>query len=140
MKILVAVDGSEYTRKMVAYWAAHDDWLGPAHEYTVLTVVPPIPARAAAMLDREVVQGYYADEGEAVFHNIRDFLSKQGVKATYLSKTGRVAEVIAKTAMDEKFDLIVMGSHGHSRLGGVVLGSVTSSVLAGCRIPVLIIR
>ena len=42
MKILVAVDGSEFTRRMVAYWAAHEEWLGPQHSYTVLTVVPPI--------------------------------------------------------------------------------------------------
>ena len=41
-----AVDGSEFTRRMVAYWAAHDEWLGTQHEYTVLTVVPPVPPRA----------------------------------------------------------------------------------------------
>jgi hypothetical protein len=39
MKILVAVDGSKFTRRMLAYLAAHDEWLGPRHRYTVLTVV-----------------------------------------------------------------------------------------------------
>jgi nucleotide-binding universal stress UspA family protein len=140
MKILVAVDGSEFTRKMVAYWAAHDEWLGSQHQYTLLTVVPPVPPRAAAVLDRELLQGYYADEGEAVFKSLREFLSKQGISATFLSKTGRVADVIARTAQDEHFDLIVMGSHGHSQLGGLVMGSVATSVLAGCKVPVLLIR
>ena len=35
MKILVAVDGSVYTKRMVAYIAAHDEWLGDRHEYTL---------------------------------------------------------------------------------------------------------
>lgn len=140
MKILVAVDGSEYTRRMVAYITAHEEWLGLKNEFTVLTVVAPVPPRAAAVLDREVLQGYYADEGEAVFKTLREFLSKQGVEATYLSKTGRVADVICKTATDERFDLVILGSHGHTQLGGLVMGSVATSVLAGCRVPVLIVR
>jgi hypothetical protein len=31
MKILVAADGSAYTKRVLAYLAAHDEWLGPAH-------------------------------------------------------------------------------------------------------------
>ena len=48
MKILVAVDGSDYTKRMLAYWAAHDEWLGDSHEYTLLTVIPAVPPRAAS--------------------------------------------------------------------------------------------
>ena len=35
MKILVAVDGSPFTKRMLAYLAAHDEWLGAHHQYTV---------------------------------------------------------------------------------------------------------
>lgn len=140
MKILVAVDGSEFTRRMIAYWAAHEEWLGPQHSYTVLTVVPPIPPRAAAVLDRELLHSYYADEGEKVFHPLRTFLDKQGLTATFLSKTGHVAETIAKSATEGNFDLLMMGSHGHSELGNLVLGSVTTRVMAHCKTPVLLVR
>lgn len=140
MKILVAVDGSEFTRRMVAYWAAHEEWLGQQHSYTVLTVVSPIPPRAAAVLDRELLHSYYADEGEKVFHPLRSFLDKQGLKATFLSKTGHVAETIAKSATEGNFDLLMMGSHGHSELGNLVLGSVTTRVMAHCKTPVLLVR
>jgi nucleotide-binding universal stress UspA family protein len=34
----------------------------------------------------------------------------------------------------------VMGSHGHSAFGSMLLGSVASGVLARCRVPVLMIR
>jgi nucleotide-binding universal stress UspA family protein len=33
-----------------------------------------------------------------------------------------------------------MGTHGHSALTNVVLGSVATRVLAQCRIPVLLVR
>jgi nucleotide-binding universal stress UspA family protein len=37
-------------------------------------------------------------------------------------------------------DLIVMGTHGHSALGNVVMGSVATGVLARCKAPVLLIH
>lgn len=142
MKILVAVDGSEYTKRMLAYWTAHEEWLGSEeHQFTVLTVVQTVPMRAAAVLDRATLQAYYADEGEKILHPIRQFLDQNHLRATFLSKTGASAgEVIAKTAESEGFDLILLGSHGHGAVSGLVLGSVVARVLAGCRTPALIIR
>jgi nucleotide-binding universal stress UspA family protein len=43
-------------------------------------------------------------------------------------------------ATSGKFDLVLMGSRGHSRLMNLVLGSVATQVLAGCGVPVLLIR
>lgn len=140
MKILIAADGSTYTKRMLAYLAAHDEWLGAQHAYTVLTVSPPVPPRAAAVLDRELLKGYYADENERVFKPIRSFFKKQGIAAEYLAKVGNAAETIAKTAEAGSFDLLVMGSHGNGTLGSLVMGSVTTKVLAQCKTPVLLIR
>ena len=33
MKILIAADGSAYTKHMLAYLAAHDERLGAGHQY-----------------------------------------------------------------------------------------------------------
>jgi nucleotide-binding universal stress UspA family protein len=140
MKILIAADGSTYTKRMLAYLAAHDEWLGAQHAYTVLTVSPPVPPRAAAVLDRDLLKGYYADENERVFKPIRSFFKKQGITAEYLAKVGHAAETIAKTAEAGNFDLLVMGSHGNGTLGSLVMGSVTTKVLAQCKTPVLLIR
>ena len=46
MRILLAVDGSAYTQKMLDYLAAHDEMLGPGHQYSAITVQPPLPPRA----------------------------------------------------------------------------------------------
>mgnify|MGYP001602389525 CR=1 FL=1 len=78
MKILVAVDGSDYTKRMLAYLTAHDEWLGPQHRYTIFTAAMAVPPRAASALDRALLKSYYADEAERVFKPIRSFLTKQG--------------------------------------------------------------
>jgi len=140
MKILVAVDGSKFTKRMLAYLAAHDEWLGPKHQYTVITTVLPVPSHAASMLDRDLVKAYYTDEAEKVFKPIRTFMKGQKIDASFVSKVGHPADVIAKHADSGDFDLLMMGSHGHGILGGLVLGSVTTKVLASCKVPVLLVR
>lgn len=140
MKILLAVDGSAFTKRMLAYLAAHDEWLGDRHEYTVLNTVTPVPARAAAVIDRETLKGYYADTSEAVFKPIRAFFKKQGIAAEFVGKVGHAPELIAKTADAGKYDLLVMGSHGHGTLGNLVMGSVATKVLSACKTPVLLVR
>ena len=140
MKILIPVDGSSFTKRMLAYLLAHDDWFGGHHQYTLLHVAPPVPPRAAAVLDKATLAGYYADESEKVFKPIRTFFGKQKVAADFVAKVGPVADTISDQATKGKFDLVMMGSHGHSALGNLVLGSVTNKVLAHCDKPVLIVR
>jgi nucleotide-binding universal stress UspA family protein len=140
MKILIAVDGSAFTKRMLAYLTAYDEFPGRAHDYTVLNVVAPVPARAAAVLDRSVLASYYEDEAHKVFKPIRTFLTKQGLEATYSYKVGNAADVIASSADKGKFDLLVIGSHGHGSLTNLVLGSVATKVMAKSSVPVLVIR
>lgn len=140
MKILVAADGSKYTKRMLAYLAAHDEWLGTQHRYTVLTVVSALPHHATSVLDKKVVQSHYAEEGERIFKPIRAFCAKQGIDAEFVSKVGAAGEVIADKAREGKYDLLIMGSHGHGALAKLVLGSVVSRVLASCEVPLLIVR
>jgi len=140
MKILVAVDGSAFTKRMLGYLAAHDEWLGSQHAYTVLTVVPPVPARAAAVLAKDVLKAHYDEESEKILKPIRTFLTKQGMAVDFVSKTGAAAETIAAMADKGKYDLLMMGSHGHGSLGNLVLGSVATKVMALCTTPLLLIR
>ena len=140
MKILLAADGSSYTKRMLAYVAAHDEWLGTRHRYVVVTAVPGLPPRAASFLDREVVQGFYRDEAEKVFKHIRAFFKQRGIDAEFVSKVGPPSEVIAKLVNGGSFDLLLMGSHGHGSVVNVVMGSVATKVLASSKVPVLLVR
>lgn len=140
MKILLAVDGSPYTKRMLAYVAAHDEWLGAQHQYTVLHCVLGVPPRAAAMVGRDVLEAYYEEEAEKVFAPIRSFFAQQKAAVEFRAAHGHVADTISRTAEEGKYDLIIMGSRGHGTLTNLVLGSVATKVLADCEVPVLLVR
>lgn len=140
MKILLAVDGSAFTKHMLAYLAAHDELLGDRHEFTVLTVVPPVPPEVTHFIDRRTLDDYYAEKADAVLSPISAFIAHHSMKATAQHMVGHAAQAIADMATERKFDLIVMGSHGHSTIGSLVLGSVATGVMARCKTPVLIVR
>jgi nucleotide-binding universal stress UspA family protein len=140
MKILLAADGSAFTKRMLGYLAAHDEWLGAHHQYTVLSVALPLPPRAVSALDKATVKGYYDDGLEKVFKPIRTFFGKQKIAAEFVGKVGHPADLIAETAEKGDFDLLIMGSHGHGNLGNLVSGSVATRTMAQCKTPVLLIR
>ena len=140
MKILLPVDGSDYTKRMLGYIASHDELLGKDHDYVVFTSVPGIPPHAAGYLGRELVDTYYRDEAEKVLEPVRAFVAQQGWNARFVHGHGPAADTIAELVSTEKPDLVVMGTHGHSALGNVILGSVATGVLSRCKVPVLLIR
>lgn len=140
MKILLAVDGSEFTKKMLAYLATHDDLFATGHDYTIFTVQLALPPRARAAVGKEIVEQYYAEESEKVLAPVSKFLARHGIEPKSQWKVGHPGETIAKAAESGKFDLVIMGSHGHGALGNLVMGSVATQVLAKCGVPVLLVR
>ncbi|EWS62582.1 Universal stress protein family protein [Hydrogenophaga sp. T4] len=93
-----------------------------------------------AAVGAEVANSYYAEEAEKVTAPVVKFLKRHGMEPKVVHKVGTAGEQIAKAANAGKFDLVVMGSHGHSALGNLVMGSVTTQVLAHCEVPVLLVR
>ncbi|MDO5290318.1 MAG: universal stress protein [Pseudomonadota bacterium] len=140
MKLLLAVDGSSYTKKMLAYLATHEEFLSESSDVTALTIQSALPPRARAAVGKEVVDSYYEDEAAKVLQPVSKFLARHGVQLKTAWKVGPAGETIAKFAEAGKFDLLVMGSHGHSALGNLVMGSVATKVLANCSVPVLLVR
>jgi nucleotide-binding universal stress UspA family protein len=53
---------------------------------------------------------------------------------------GSPAQSIIDLARDERFDLIVMGTHGRTGVGRWVLGSVAEKVVRGAPCPVLTVK
>lgn len=68
------------------------------------------------------------------------YLVRHGIKAqvSVLAKTmPKVSDVLARHALEEGCDMMVMGAYGHSRLREAVLGGATRAVLENSVIPVL---
>lgn len=55
-------------------------------------------------------------------------------------KDGRPADVICRTAAEEKADVIILPTHGHSGLKHVLLGSVAEKVVRHAPCSVLVVR
>lgn len=145
MNILFAVDGSEFTVKAAKFLIGYIDSCKELPDLHLLHVKAPIPVgltthRARALLGSDVVDGYYKEDAEAALAVAEKILRKKDVAFQADYKIGDPSFEIGQYAKKHKIDLIVMGSHGHSALGSIVLGSVTSRVLATTEVPVLIVR
>ena len=140
MKILLAVDGSAYTKKMLAYLVTHEELLAPTNSYTLLTVQPQLPGHARRVVGKEVVATWYREESEKVLGPAAQFLARHGINPKSVAKVGHAGEHICKVAESGKFDLVVMGSHGHGLFGNLVMGSVATQVMSHSKVPVLMVR
>ena len=136
MKVLLAADGSSYTKRALA-------WLMDKHaadEIVVLHVQAALPPRVRGSVGAEVVQDYYKDECNKVLAPIERTLKKAGIAHTARWVVGVPAEEILKAAKKDKVDQIAMGTHGRGLLGTAVMGSVAQRVLADSTVPVLMIK
>lgn len=140
MKILLTVDGSPHTKKMLAYLATHLEIFGNDNTFTALTIEPPLPPRARAIVGAEVAESFHTESAAKVLDPVATFMERHDIKLETAFRTGPAGETIAEFAEEGKFDLLIMGSHGHSALGNLVMGSVATKVLANCKVPVLLVR
>ncbi len=140
MKVLLAIDGSADTKKMLAYLTTHENLLGDPVEFLIVNIQLPVLAGAAKVMGRDSVDQFHLLNAEEVLSPVCKFLEQH--HWTYVKKyaVGSPAVEIVKTAKAEKVDMIVMGSQGHSSLGALILGSVVQKVLALSDVPVLVVR
>lgn len=140
MRILVPLDGSDYSKRALAFLSTRSTLIGAEPEVHLLNVQPALARRAAAQLGRELTRRIYDSEADAVLAPARKSLAKSGISVETHVDHGHAAERIAAVADDVKADLIVLGAHGYSEFKGLLFGSVTHGVLARSKRPVLVVR
>lgn len=138
-KILCAVDLSDVSGQIAEY-AATQASMAHAH-VTVLYVAPALNQYSDAEMPLAIVKNFIAERIENAEKMMPDFLQANfaGVQAESRIISGYPPDAILDTARDEKFDLIVMGTHGRRGVNAV-FGSVAEKVVKQSRIPVLVIR
>jgi nucleotide-binding universal stress UspA family protein len=87
------------------------------------------------------------DRGDAGATAAREYLGRiaggltaSGTGCEVAVRAGEPAAMIVDEARERRADLVVMATHGRSGIGRAVLGSVAEGVLAGGRVPVLLVR
>ena len=135
-KIVWATDGSENADQALAVAKSL------ASEGTATLTIVHVVQKIATSGDTAL--GWYADEEQvkAKVDKIASELSKEGVTAsvTMVTHVGpQPAHEIAEVARQTGADLIVVGTHGHGAIPGIVLGSVTQRLLHFAPCPVLVV-
>jgi len=140
MKILLAADGSSYTKKALAFLVTHETLCGPGDELVVLHVQAPVPPRVKTMVGAGVVNDYHRDEARRVLDPIERFLARHDVSFRASWTVGAPYAKVLEAAKRGKAQVIVMGTHGHGAVATALMGSVAQRVVAGADVPVLLVK
>jgi|WetSurMetagenome_2_1015567.scaffolds.fasta_scaffold1292077_1 nucleotide-binding universal stress UspA family protein len=79
-------------------------------------------------------------DDKSVFALAEKAADAAGISVEFLRLEGNISDQIVKATVDGCFDLIVIGARGLGNLSGLVLGSVSQSVLKHAPCPVLVTR
>lgn len=140
-KILIATDGSEYTKTATT----HGLWLAKMSgaEVTAVFVVDDavfMNQTWGQMLPSGSPDLTYLleDEGKKAVSAVRDEAEKMKVKVMTKVEHGNPARVIIDMSKD--FDLVVLGTLGRSGISKLLMGSVSEKVARFAECPVLVVR
>jgi len=138
-RVLVPTDGSEMMEGVID----HAVELAAVHGATIHALyvantssLGDLPADAGW----ENVTEALRREGERAIAVVRDRAYERDVPAERAVREGSPATEITGYASEENCDIVVMGTHGRSGVGRLLLGSVTEKVVRSAEIPVLTIR
>lgn len=140
MKILVAVDGSPISTRAAKHAIGLAQKLESPPEIVLFHSDPPVMQAVAVRIGIEAVQRYHAESAKHALKPARAALNRAHVPFVERSVVGDPSEAIVREADKGRFDLIVMGTHGHGAIKGLFVGSVASKVLAQTTRPVTLVH
>lgn len=137
--VLIAFDGSLLAERALSY--AIENFSDAT--LTTIYVINPIDS----MIDVEagglpVAEDWYdnaQNRATSIHTAATDFAAEHDIGLTTVTEVGRPAQAILEYADDHGIDQIIMGSHGRSGIGRMLLGSVAETVTRRAQIPVTII-
>jgi len=143
--LLVPVDGSPLTERAIKISVELAQRIGAAITGFVAEPLPPVPPgpRSTALLEQEAreneeLSGVHAKEVLARFEAVA---KAAGVPFTgYHDHVARVDRAIIAAAESQGCDMIVMITHGRGAFGEFLYGSQTKAVLAGSKLPLLVLH
>ncbi len=137
-RILVAVDGSKNALRACEVAASVAKTFDS--EVTVLYAIPTLSIFTAPLVDQ-----YYAIQLEQANKEVEkaaSLIEQVGVKTEreVLQARASIVQTIIEFAVSTQSDLIVMGTRGLGGFTRMVIGSVSSGVVAHAHCPVLVVR
>ena len=136
--VLIATDFSQYSNTALTFG------LALAHSFQAEAYVVSVVSSDSFLLAGPEAYVAAKDAASRDLQELKDDLGKrhsyvEGKDYHLLMLEGEVAQSILNFAQEKKIDLIVVGTHGRSGLGKMVLGSVAECVFRQSPVPVLTI-
>lgn len=142
-RILVGIDGSEPSDKALAFAARltheHAGSLVLCHAVNWMPLVAQVESTGALIDPTPLIDGL-REQGESLLVRAAQTTQHFGIQAERFVFEGDPAESILRVAAEQACGLIVMGTHGRTGLGRLLIGSTAEAVLRGSTIPVLTVR
>jgi nucleotide-binding universal stress UspA family protein len=139
-RILVPLDFSRHA-DFVLEWAAH---LAKEHSSRLLLLhAYHLPVEFQQLEGAYLPQDFWASvkaEAEQNLQRYAEPLRAQGLSVDLLVREGYPATVIEQEAVDQRADLIVIGTRGLSGLKHLLLGSIAERVVQKAPCPVLTVK
>ncbi|MCB1743328.1 MAG: universal stress protein [Gammaproteobacteria bacterium] len=139
LKVLVPIDGSRSSQRVLDYLALRAARIGPCDLHLLNVQIPVESGHVRMFVTQDELESYYREDALAVLQPARARLEAAGLEVSVHIAIGHVAETIARFAGELEFDEIVMGTHGRSALTHLLLGSVSSEVIRKSGLPVLLV-
>lgn len=144
-RILVPVDDSELSEKAMQLSVSLAKQLGAAITGFIAEPLPPVLSspRSQVLFRQEVAEhdALTVVHAQQVLQRFEACAQAAGVPFEgYHDQAPKVAHAIIAAAEARGCDLIVMATHGRGAFGEFLFGSETKAVLAGCKLPLLVVR
>ncbi|WHS62668.1 universal stress protein [Pseudomonas sp. G2-4] len=142
-KVLVAIDGSEHSGRVVQYVIGliqDGGLLGGSVEVHLVNVQSFLPTRIAQAMDSDELTRYYDGKSAEEAQKAIALLKQQRIAFTFHTLRGDVASKIVAHSKSLGCDSIIMGSHGSGFLEGIFLGSVAAKVIQLSTIPITLVK
>jgi nucleotide-binding universal stress UspA family protein len=141
--IMVPYDGSKYS--LHAFKIALDIAQKYDSKLTVLTCLTKPEYRGVWYYDSRYIKAVLKKEEKAALENISKMIEPSKKKTDVpinfkIIPTVHIADQIVSFAKSHKIDLVVMGSHGRTGFGKVILGSVAHGVNQKVHCPVMVVK
>lgn len=142
-RLLIAYDGSESAVRAIQDVAK----LLPGTTAVVLNVWKPLNNIAvygplAATTDTGEVNESSEADARALADEGAELARECGLNARSeaIMESGSVGDTITTRSLDDDIDMIVVGSTGHTALGGALFGSVSRDLTRHASVPLLLLR
>jgi nucleotide-binding universal stress UspA family protein len=138
-KILVPIDGSDYSNRAAEYAIGIAKAQG-AEVVLVYVVDELVVDQFPGGSERGNVEAELKSDGQRAVKYAECLLEEAGVKSSSMLLKGRPFEQIVNTTKSFNIDLVVMGTYGRRGAERILIGSVAERVIEYAPCPVLVVK